>query len=353
VIDIETLQILSELSTLIGLTSNAVALLNQIVETQRKTAVEHYPYEISNLVDVIYSLATDPTWGNEAIQALIAANQATLTSQLDDIEVAVGTPAQAGVPVPIESGSVTDIQAAVWSYNVPGSTFNASDAIGAAGNLPLNLRDLATVPAAFSNYFWIVCDWSSWSVASHVTVQPQPLAANILPDDTVLTWLQREVPSIAWAYGYWGADFVAGQEPDGYFIEWVCKLTSADFDALKAAMFPETVRGAPVWPGLANVVLGATVALSDGLLLMGPLAGVIVTITSVPKPISYYPFGSIRSYVRAGAIVFTNDNGDSEFPSPFGPDDQVIVPVAMEVAGSCTVRLPSGVVGTITPWSLA
>jgi hypothetical protein len=150
--------------------------------------------------------------------------------------------------------------------------------------------------------------------------------------------------------GYQGADFAAGRDPahHGY---WICKLNPAQWLALKESVVPAPAGAvAGVWPGLAHVALGTAQALSDGLLIPGPMHGVVVSITAVPTPISYYPFGPIRSYVRAGAVAFVDDNGQAEFPCPLGPQDEVICPRGMAQAAHAYLRLPSGVVGTITPW---
>jgi hypothetical protein len=67
---------------------------------------------------------------------------------------------------------------------------------------------------------------------------------------------------------------------------------------------------------------------------------------------SFYPFGTIKSYVRAGAVVFSDDNGQAEFPQPFGPADQIILCRSMAVAASSTFRVTSGVVGTAQPFTI-
>jgi hypothetical protein len=103
---------------------------------------------------------------------------------------------------------------------------------------------------------------------------------------------------------------------------------------------------------LAGVTLGTAVALTDGLVVAGPLAGIIVTITAVAPPMSFYPFGTIKSYVRAGAVIFTDDNGDSEFPQPLGPADQLMLCKSMAVADTATFRVTSGVVGTAQPFTI-
>jgi len=99
------------------------------------------------------------------------------------------------------------------------------------------------------------------------------------------------------------------------------------------------------------VTLGTPLALSDGLTVPGPLDGVLIEITSVPTPISYYPFGTLRSYVHAGGIAFVDDNGQAETTQSIGLAEGVVCPRFMVHADHAIIRLPSGVVGTVTPWT--
>jgi hypothetical protein len=180
--------------------------------------------------------------------------------------------------------------------------------------------------------------------------RPQPDPANILPSDSILSWLQRELPTWTWETNHEGTHFVGGYEVNPG-ESYTCLLNQGQFDALKRAATPVILRNrAPVWPGLANVTLGAALAMADGLLIPGPLDGVLVHITAVPNPISYYPFGPIKSFVRAGAVAFVDDNGQAEFPAPLGPDQEIICPKTMVRADHAYLRMPSGVIGTITPW---
>jgi hypothetical protein len=132
-------------------------------------------------------------------------------------------------------------------------------------------------------------------------------------------------------------------------------MSQDQFDILKSqvlgGLIPPSVS--PVWPGLSKVTLGTAVALSDGLSVVGPMDGVIISLSSVPYPQSYYAFGSFKSYTKVGAITFVDDNGQAEFAQSMGMDSGIIVPKTMGQAASVSVRLLSGVVGTIQPWVIA
>lgn len=109
----------------------------------------------------------------------------------------------------------------------------------------------------------------------------------------------------------------------------------------------------PLWPGLDNVTLGASHALSNGLLVSGPLHGLLFTITGQPEHNQRYLFGTVNSWSRVGAAIFTTDRGDSERSQSFALDTQILVPTTMEAAASATIRLNSGWQGTVRAWSKA
>jgi hypothetical protein len=106
------------------------------------------------------------------------------------------------------------------------------------------------------------------------------------------------------------------------------------------------------FPGFNKVTVGAPQALLDGLTVVGPLDGVFIVITSVPYPVGYYGFGSLRSYTRMGAITFLSDDGQAEIAQPLGFDHNIVCPKVVRRAASAVIRLTSGVTGTVTPWTV-
>jgi hypothetical protein len=113
-----------------------------------------------------------------------------------------------------------------------------------------------------------------------------------------------------------------------------------------------TYDGPPAWPGEDGVTLFSPVALSDGLVISGPLDGLLVTITTHPAKAGQYTFGSHVSYTHVGAVVFVSDHGECEHPESIGLDAQVITPRTMRHADSAIVRLNGGFGGTASRWTI-
>jgi hypothetical protein len=131
----------------------------------------------------------------------------------------------------------------------------------------------------------------------------------------------------------------------------VANLIAAVND-LKNATPPAATVAHPVWPGLSSVTLGSSVALEDGLVLDGPMDGVLVHIESAPARAGRYAFGEINSWMHAGALAVAPDTGDYERGQSFGMDDQILIPQTMVHADSVVIRLGGGFVGTVRKWTV-
>jgi hypothetical protein len=132
------------------------------------------------------------------------------------------------------------------------------------------------------------------------------------------------------------------------------RVTSAEFANIVSVMYPEppAVLVPPVWPGSDKVTLGTPLAMSDGLSIPGPLAGVVLTITGHPAGAGKYGFGGFLSWRYLGAILWIADNGKAEWPCQIGPEEQIVTPRTMQIAASAVLRLNGGFSGTITPWTI-
>lgn len=245
---------------------------------------------------------------------------------------------------------------AVWETPIPTEGTHANVCLADAHYFALYLSNVqlpVSSTAGNNNLFRITGNWNvPGQAAPDFTFPPALDFSTILPTDaTAFDWLTR-IGAFSWTD--LGDGLPALPDPGANTYFWVVWLPQDAWVDLKASLFgvAGAAPNAPVWPGLASVTLGTSLALSDGLVVPGPLDGVIVTITSVPVPISFYPFGTRKSYVRAGAILFVDDNGEAEFPAPIGIDDMVVTPKQMEHADHAVIRLASGVVGTVTPWSI-
>lgn len=195
---------------------------------------------------------------------------------------------------------------------------------------------------------WYEANTGGWAYLP--TVDP---ATILVTDATVLDWLTREYTEAGISWGTAGSEIV--QSADAYSTigtVYTCTMTQDQFDAIKAALYP-VGESAPVWPGIANVTLGAPTALVDGATIAGPLDGVLIAVSAVPPASQWRMYGANQSYRHIGSVAFLTDNGDlADFQNlVFGY--QVISANQMSSAASAVVQCPSGVVGTIRSWAKA
>lgn len=341
-------EVLSELNTILA--GQQQALAQQALQATADTilqAVNAILTQINAAILILTGIQATQTVDETVLGAIyggVRAIQADLP--------AVGQPVVLPEPPPPGYGgnSPGDLQAGVWGSTNPatGDTYGDDAAFVYKWSDMMSTEGRVLRRSPFFQEYINPDDWYNNPAIHLVYVAPVFPIASIVPNDTLLLFLQAENPDYQWILGPDGAHYT-GQlvvAAYAYPVFQTCLLTELEFSKLITNPHPN----APVWPGLVNVTLGAPQALADGLLIPGPLDGVIVQITAVPIPIGYYPFGPIKSFVRAGAIAFVDDNGDAEFPCPLGPDDNVICPRTMARADHAYLRLPSGVTGTITPW---
>jgi hypothetical protein len=186
--------------------------------------------------------------------------------------------------------------------------------------------------------------------------QPAPDYSDIRPDDTVLSWLQRTDTNLTWTQGYDGLPHARAGGPSSYGHNYEITPTFTSFPLSPTSTPPPPVLeippAAPVWPGLANVTLGTPVALEDGLVVSGPLDGVLVDVTGHPSGAGKYAFGGLASWRYLGGICFRTDDGQAEWPIQMGPESGILTPRSMKRAASAVVRLNGGFTGTVTPWTI-
>ena len=109
--------------------------------------------------------------------------------------------------------------------------------------------------------------------------------------------------------------------------------------------------GAPVWPGLANVTLGEPVALVDGLVVDGPMDGVIVDVTTAPTRVGQRVIGGQYFDYNSGEMTFGTDDGYLEPWVYTGFRKAIFTPRTMQQAAHAYFRVLAGAAGTVTPWS--
>ena len=249
--------------------------------------------------------------------------------------------------------TVTENANAVWGYVLPGSGSQAGTVMDA-------LYDFVSY---FDGYVGLPIEGSDIMLGFFNSFYPAEFPFNAVPrissgqilatDLTVLAFLNRVWSTTPWVLDaasglYYTTDNVVN--PAVYY----CTLTAATFGLYQAALAGKLGGGTvpPVWPGLANVTLGAAVALAPpGQTIVGPLDGVIMSITATPTPLPYYQFDTFVSYGKIGSISFVDDNGKAETAQPLGFTSALFTPKSMKIAQSAILRLTSGVAGTVTPWT--
>ena len=348
-------------SVVVGLLTSIFSTILHIKGLVTGVAIEDTPLEIQTLVTETVTKINDATFGLAAIQAELATFQATTAIDVAAILAAVGAAQQTGSPVTLpittpSGGSWLDegnVGNDVWNFMPGYGPYSTGTLVAFAGDFAYTTGLGTTAPIAANPLFSRTPFLGDLTVPN-ITTLPALTLAGVPLGTSLLDALTAQNPAFTFGWYQTTGEFVqALSGPGGSYLP-ITSITDAEWQQLLANYIGVSATAvAPVWPGLANVTLGVPVSLVDGLVLTGPLSGVLVSITSVPAPISYYPFGSIKSYVRAGAVVFTEDNGDSEFPQPIGPESGLIMPTMMASAASATFRIPSGIVGTATPFTVA
>jgi hypothetical protein len=303
----------------------------------------------------------DPTTGLAAIQAELATFQATTALDFTAVLTAIGTPQQTGSPVtlpattPAGGGWVDDsnVGGLVWGFSLDPEFKTAITLLGEAHDVVYANDNAGGWIDQYSPYFSVSFYSQMNGNFPFANQTPQPLAANILSTDTLVSWLTRELPTWTVDPAFNGGDSIAVYDFSSLPLIFNCILNEAQFEALKAAFNPVPSVAAPVWPGLSNVVLGTPVAISTVVTIVEPMDGCLVAITGVPLKQGQFAFGGTVSWRNIGALAFTSDDGDEEFPQTLGFENAVYCPKAMAQAAGLVLRASAGVTGTITPWTIA
>lgn len=255
-------------------------------------------------------------------------------------------PAGYGGPAP------SDVATAVWDFASP--TY---------GQQMIQVQDesfrvhqnMSATYAAFPTDFrkpgwWVAANWLSALPPSDSSFLPTVDYTTILPTDaTPSDWLNRVYPGLFFTAGQDGRPFTSDPTADAF---WFLELPQWEFDALKTQLQPLAVAGAPVWPGLAKVHLGAPVAFAGTFTVAGPMHGIIVDITSVAPRFGLFNYGGMPSYRNIGSFTFTDDRGEAEHYTALGFIHGVYAPRTMVEAASALFRADPSVVGTVTPWTI-
>jgi len=335
-----------------------IALLQQLLGQQA------WGQLFANL-DVLLAAVNKLLAENNAIDldiGTVMTNQATeltaITTGVSDILAAIALAQQTGHEVTLPAVAPTGYGGAsssdVWDYTVAGDSRTTGYRQVSAGAAAINLGDGTYVryPSWGSAEGWSISgdfDNGGEPEPSNSFLTPIALTDILLTDATYSAWVTRVLGAAPTGIIY-GRAYVA-QAGSGWL--WVCVYSEGDFllyQAYLRSLAPLGGGGAPVWPGLARVTLGASVALSEALTVAELMDGVIIELTSVPSQRGFYGYDDVKVYQNIGALVFVDDNSDVEGFQAIGATFGVYSPRSMVRASAVKIRGGPGVTGTVTPW---
>jgi hypothetical protein len=184
---------------------------------------------------------------------------------------------------------------------------------------------------------------------------PTPDWRDLRPNENLLGWLTRTDPDQGWVYDDLTQEPKAPSDPDleSPYV-WTIRpsFSSAEFLAYVAAKLQLTNPAwlSPIWPGLENARVGGPYELADGLVVPGPMRGLVFAISRISPGGGRWKFGDVSSWNNVGAVAFLDDNGDYERPITISVDTQVVVPIAMVRATSAIIRFTAPFAGTVSAW---
>jgi hypothetical protein len=294
----------------------------------------------------------DPTYGLQAIEAEISANQ---TAVLAAIAALPATGDTVVLPGTFPPGWVIGAGDAVWGWQVPTSNNVAYSFLTLAGwgaqqrGFPQTNEE-----TPFATALWKVCGtWGEDGVSdpNANTTFDLDVTTILSSDATSADWLNRVAPTAGWLSPL-ANGCLALEDIDGGNWQWYVDLPIDKWLQLKANLgLTNTGKGPPIWQGLANVTLGASTALTNGLMLTGPMDGVIVTILSAPPGKAKFAYGLVTAYQHLAALSFTDDDAHQEGFQPVQFEVGIYCPTTMVTAAGVIFRVDPAVTGTVVPWT--
>jgi hypothetical protein len=247
------------------------------------------------------------------------------------------------------SGSAAD----VWNYTVGGDIRTTGYWMAQLGHwINTNNAAEAWIPVGTSGILAFVGIWSQLPTDVNPDSVAHPDITDILSTETLGEWLNR-TSGVTWArdtnshfyhYPYSHPSFSA-------FVDVYCLVSDPQFEAWKiAAPPPPVLNTAPVWPGIANVVLGDPITIAESMDELVDCDGLILQIdNSATNPIKYN-YGDHFAWLKIGALAFISDNGSLEHIQALSFDQQVYCPKSMVTAKGFVLKTTNTVSGTVRPW---
>jgi hypothetical protein len=306
------------------------------------------------------NLLQDATFGLQALRNTIDTNAALATIQYNDLVTRIGTRQESGVAVTLPAVAPGGYGGAsssdVWDY-VPTPGYPSMGFWQTIGGPPGQHRDannLSVIPTASNAEGWLVSgDFSNFAEGSPTAVDLTPIRLDsiLATDLTYAAWLARVAPAMTLYYDQGRAAF----DQAGSSYTWHVAFSPADFQIYQATVLgigAKKLLLPPVWPGLAKVTTLTPVDLAVGVTITEPMDGVLVEITSVPAVRGWFSFDAVKSYRNIGALTFTTDDGEQEYPQTLGFTSAVYMCKSMVRASGVRIRTSVDVVGTVTPFTI-
>jgi hypothetical protein len=201
----------------------------------------------------------------------------------------------------------------------------------------------------------------------------RPDWTDILPDESLIEWLQRTDPTRGWILDGDNLQPIGPLDAgdpmpaiwqlrpafsEAAWNSWRDHTSAAALAAVKAdteailAEFPiPSPPTAPVWPGSAGVTFGTPVALADQLVVDQVMDGLLVSVTTPPGKLGSYRLGGVTLDYGAGRVAFENDAGELEMWQYLGFREAIYTPRSMQHASKARFQVLGGAEGTVTPWT--
>lgn len=340
------------------LLGQVLSSLGVVSSLAQNTTQEHLKYQVENTVVATSLNVGDPTFGLAAIRTFLTTIDAKLDALALDIADIPTTPQLSTNPVILpttpptgygaNTGTIAD---AVWGYLLGPGTAHAGDLLHDAGWAAVNqgFSNIA-FPIRNSKYFKYFGSWPNAAGSDGPGAMPIFPLANILPDDTLSSFLERESYYTGWTANEDTTYSVPSGTGD---FKFATTITEPEFVVLRdgSGGGPDiSDHLPPVWPGVLNVTFGTPIAISTGFTVSEMCDGVIVSISGVPTRANFFQFDDKPNYRNLGALSFFTDDNEQEQQQPLGFESQIYTPRTMFQAAGVKIRTIGGVSGTVTPW---
>ncbi len=345
-------QIASRVVSIYSIVSTILAVANSIKDALFPNGTVVDFNTMQGQVASIQAHVLDPTYGLQAIEAEVAANQTALLAAIAATQQ-TGSPVTLPVTPPTGYGSVdaATVATAVWF------TVGPTNGVFALSMLE-NLNTISQFTSDWSNQIDFN-DFAGWEMIPLNIATASLASADVCVTLDWTTVIASDASAVDWLNRVAGFPIVADQGggvPGGsdgfgnfFSVPWLNTPTFQILRDKQLNLGQPTIP--PVWPGVANVTLGSSTALTNGLMLTGPMDGVIVTILSAPPGKAKFAYGLIQAYQHLAALSFTDDDGHQEGFQPVQFEVGIYCPTTMVTAAGVIFRVDPAVTGTVQPWT--